>query len=56
MDATQTTAKRLAAQLEELQSEVNDLHSSDESQDRNDEIELAYKAIQEAVDNLEELS
>lgn len=50
------TEKKLAEQLEEIQSAVNRLHTDDESAERNDEIEEAYKAIQTAIDNLSELS
>ncbi len=50
------TVEKIIEALEEAQGEVNSLHKPGESEDRNDEIEIAYKAIQEALDNLENLS
>lgn len=56
MDTTQVKAKNFASSLEHIQMGVNDLHHSDESEERSDDIETAYKAIQEAISTLNELS
>lgn len=45
--------ERLLKDLEEVQSDINDLHKRDESPDMEKSIEVAYKALDEAIAEIE---
>ena len=49
------TPEKIAKELEELQFAINDLHEKGEDKDREDAIEVAYKAVEKAVSALEDL-
>ena len=49
------TPEKIAKELEELMSAINDLHRKGESKDREEEIEDAYKNVSRAVSTIEGL-